>query len=1034
MAGTTTNLGLVLPVGVENVSRSVINSNNEIIDAAIGAIPSGKTLQGQIDEIGTNKADKVTGGTANNFAGLDASGNLKDSGKNAGDFVASDDFYATEMPMSSSDSTNVFEALSDKLNKTVVAAPYSSRQMSGNNYWYEGEVCIYGDKFYRCNGQTSAFTWSDSKWDEITIKDEIQHAVDMICDGSTKYTPVSYAFFMPSKWYHETGRPYLCMLKSSTSQVFNATNGEYHLPMETDTYWYVYSIIDLLLDHHEEIASQKEEIETLQGDIEAVQIHKEISTSVPIMSFFDGADGIPMKAEFEIAPAQNLNGYEYPWPGGGGKNKLSIESVSLDKDTKRTESDDIATIPAGTYIFSWEKETTYSTSVTFRTSDGTELVTVNVHSETNNYKEVTFSDDVAKIYSFISSNAPSGTTAEITKMMVRVSTDSDATFAPYANLCPITGWTGAEIKQFGANIYTTEGSVDGKFIAEDGTISTNTSFLYTNLIPVDAGKKIYVESTNPQITARYTRVHGYNSSGTWVQQINATQIQGNSSASYSFVIPSGITYIRISIAKTLTNVSFNMGDEYSISFPAGAGTVYGGTLTVNKDGTGQLVVKWARALVSDLEWTYDNTYTRFNAVVAGIKRATTVRTLLVMSECFESIADGREIQNVPNMAIYCGSNSSSVFVKDTDESDSTTFIQKYGTTAIVYQLATPVTYTLTAEQAGQILSLLGTNNLFCDTGDVLSVDYSADTKLYVDEHNEAEDTAITSIKGMIADSDAPVATANHAVGDVFICDNQLVRATSAIASGETVNTGTGGNAEVINLASYIKEQATAIAGVQTNVDNLEEKAIALSMTPLNRAIFPNYRKNISTGHNAANLRYTDVLYNTIRSEGHPSLNGTTYRGIYITPQSGIVVPGERIDQTVAMYKSYFRKIEKPVSSSSATFKMVVHYSTRFDAGGDTTNVPMLYMFTYDSQGSIKKVGTTAYTPNADGKSFFDYYFILPDDFLDNGNIAIGINYRTPKQTIERKIEFFIVNSMLLPEGMTVATLSDTGSTVLDDPT
>lgn len=37
----------------------------------------------------TGKADKVTGGTENNFAGLDDNGNLKDSGKKASDFIAS---------------------------------------------------------------------------------------------------------------------------------------------------------------------------------------------------------------------------------------------------------------------------------------------------------------------------------------------------------------------------------------------------------------------------------------------------------------------------------------------------------------------------------------------------------------------------------------------------------------------------------------------------------------------------------------------------------------------------------------------------------------------------------------------------------------------------------------------------------------------------------------------------------------------------------------------------------------------------------
>jgi len=51
MATSTTNLGLTLPVGTENVSRQVINTNMSTIDTAIGALPSGKTVQGEIDDI-----------------------------------------------------------------------------------------------------------------------------------------------------------------------------------------------------------------------------------------------------------------------------------------------------------------------------------------------------------------------------------------------------------------------------------------------------------------------------------------------------------------------------------------------------------------------------------------------------------------------------------------------------------------------------------------------------------------------------------------------------------------------------------------------------------------------------------------------------------------------------------------------------------------------------------------------------------------------------------------------------------------------
>lgn len=42
MATTTTNLGLVLPVGSENVSRQIINENNTKIDTAIGQINARK--------------------------------------------------------------------------------------------------------------------------------------------------------------------------------------------------------------------------------------------------------------------------------------------------------------------------------------------------------------------------------------------------------------------------------------------------------------------------------------------------------------------------------------------------------------------------------------------------------------------------------------------------------------------------------------------------------------------------------------------------------------------------------------------------------------------------------------------------------------------------------------------------------------------------------------------------------------------------------------------------------------------------------
>ena len=49
----TTNLNMVKPAGTDHALISVINSNMDIIDGAVGALPSGSTLQGEIDSANT---------------------------------------------------------------------------------------------------------------------------------------------------------------------------------------------------------------------------------------------------------------------------------------------------------------------------------------------------------------------------------------------------------------------------------------------------------------------------------------------------------------------------------------------------------------------------------------------------------------------------------------------------------------------------------------------------------------------------------------------------------------------------------------------------------------------------------------------------------------------------------------------------------------------------------------------------------------------------------------------------------------------
>ena len=70
-----------------DVQTAIGNANSAYQKPGSG-IPASDLASGVIPDV-TGKADKVTGGTENNFAALDANGNLKDSGKKASDFLTS---------------------------------------------------------------------------------------------------------------------------------------------------------------------------------------------------------------------------------------------------------------------------------------------------------------------------------------------------------------------------------------------------------------------------------------------------------------------------------------------------------------------------------------------------------------------------------------------------------------------------------------------------------------------------------------------------------------------------------------------------------------------------------------------------------------------------------------------------------------------------------------------------------------------------------------------------------------------------------
>ena len=107
---------------------------------------------------------------------------------------------------------------------------------------------------------------------------------------------------------------------------------------------------------------------------------------------------------------------------------------------------------------------------------------------------------------------------------------------------------------------------------------------------------------------------------------------------------------------------------------------------------------------------------------------------------------------------------------------------------------------LTAEEVGIITSLYGINNIWADTGDVLSITYPADTKLFIDQNNAEQDAEIAGTKGIIGDSMDGTASRLIENGEYFIMGGTLYKATVNIANGETITPNTNCTATSVSEA------------------------------------------------------------------------------------------------------------------------------------------------------------------------------------------------------------------------------------------
>lgn len=469
----------------------------------------------------------------------------------------------------------------------------------------------------------------------------------------------------------------------------------------------------------------------------------------------------PLSIFAPFSPIQSLNGQANPYPPGGGKNKVPYpfsspdgtyggvqftttgEKIVASGTTTGSFSYTIGavTLPAGTYRISVDGT---HTGVQFKAKiSGTTVSTI------GNGTNAGFTLESEAEVTFVIERSTTDISIDTHFQCEEGSTATD--WSPYSNLCPIYGWTGCEVNRTGKNLlpnYTgsdttkqgiTYKKTDAGTVKISGLASSN-SFLelfngslpagtYTFRNPMEAGSTSYRCGYKINGASSWTYATTY---PTFTVEATDTLVI------WLFVYPAlgtvtdKVIQYQFEKGSTASDYENYSGTTLPVNWQDTAGTVYGGSLQINTDGTGVLTNTQYGFDLGNYTWTFDSTYNR--AVMDGsvsnlFYKTSYARDIEFLCNKYKCIHNRESIGNVPDYSIYSQRQTSfggtKFWVHDTAMIGMTSEqIKTYLTgTIVVYPLLNPVTYNLTSQQVGQLLANNGVNNVWSNANGQITVNY-----------------------------------------------------------------------------------------------------------------------------------------------------------------------------------------------------------------------------------------------------------------------------------------------------------------------
>ena len=449
--------------------------------------------------------------------------------------------------------------------------------------------------------------------------------------------------------------------------------------------------------------------------------HKATSSGAVVQ--MDKAEYAPMGVVANFTPVQDLHGQSSPYPAGGGKNKYYYDSNNASVETTTTQATRAVyhtgitsggTFTLSGYIIDSASVTTSSINVGKFVGGEAELITSFIGSSSITFRTVTLNEGEELIL-LAAAESVAAITLNLPKYNIQIEAGSEATdYAPYSNICPISGWTGC-------NVYD-----DSK---------------YGGL--VDWNQIIDIPSTNKTVQGNGANIID-NRDGTYTVYTSATGVTSQTASNLiSFSYQANHVYLIHGVPESITDTNTAFLYSSAIGGISGQGKII--RLTGTSSNALQIIVKkdsiitdhlTFRPMIHDLtdiygagnepttvaefEERYYKDYYPYNAgqlmTVGQVNgepyRAVNVDWTDTAGTVYGGsldVASGVLTAKWANIASYNGETLSGRWLSDRD-------VYVAGTTPttgaqVCYELATPITYTLTPTQ---IKSLRGKNNVWTD--------------------------------------------------------------------------------------------------------------------------------------------------------------------------------------------------------------------------------------------------------------------------------------------------------------------------------